>query len=169
MVKDYVITARSAVLSPCRAYRYELRRVFDKGSGTVLFVLNNPSTADAQEDDPALRRGMQYAHDWGYKELIFANVNPCRSTCPKIAKTAKLPESVITGNLTRLGALAQCADKVVAAWGSDARRDLAASAENVLRCETDLQALAFTAAFQPKHILYLSKALKPQLWRSKHE
>lgn len=46
-----------AVISDCGQYRYALSRGgWMGGKGTVLFVMLNPSTADASEDDPTIRR-----------------------------------------------------------------------------------------------------------------
>ncbi|MEM5366270.1 DUF1643 domain-containing protein [Paraburkholderia azotifigens] len=47
----------SAVISPCGTYRYLLTRAAESLSpmkSTALFVMLNPSTADATLDDPAL-------------------------------------------------------------------------------------------------------------------
>ena len=55
----------SAVLSPCRQYRYALWRKWADGP-QVLFVMLNPSTADESVDDPTIRRCISFAKAWGF-------------------------------------------------------------------------------------------------------
>jgi hypothetical protein len=51
----------SAIISACGTYRYELGRIIENGDKPVsvrklLFIMLNPSTADAELDDPTIRR-----------------------------------------------------------------------------------------------------------------
>jgi hypothetical protein len=48
---------RDAVISNCGRYRYLLRRTWDAGRPRILFVMLNPSTADADNDShhPVMR------------------------------------------------------------------------------------------------------------------
>ena len=48
----------SAIISECGTYRYLLTRpseVANPGLGAALFIMLNPSTADASLDDPTTR------------------------------------------------------------------------------------------------------------------
>ena len=60
---------RSAVFDKSGRYRYSLTRRWASGGDTVAFVLLNPSTADAERDDPTIRRCMGYAKHWGCAAL----------------------------------------------------------------------------------------------------
>lgn len=42
----------SAIISDCGRFRYMLRRSWDISRPAVTFVMLNPSTADAEKDDP---------------------------------------------------------------------------------------------------------------------
>ena len=42
---------KKAIISNSGLYRYELHREWDKKKGKVLFIMLNPSTADANKDD----------------------------------------------------------------------------------------------------------------------
>ena len=83
-----------AVLSPNGEYRYLLTRdlltPFDRAGcpeeRTVLFVMANPSTADATADDNTIRRCIDYGQRWGYTQLWVCNLSPFRSTDPKDLK-----------------------------------------------------------------------------------
>lgn len=158
---------RSAVLSPCGAYRYRLDREVEPTCqcsrcttagdrpGYVLFVLNNPSVADAQIDDPTERRGWGFARAWGYRHFVFMNCNPFRSTDPKLAQMP--PESVLSANGTMLWNVAVGADRVVCAWGAGADRVLASRTQYILKLATSdrLYHLGLTKDGIPKHPLYL--------------
>ena len=62
----------SAVISDCQRYRYWLER--DRGERPLVFVMLNPSTADAEVDDPTIRRCRRFASDNGYTGIIVVNL-----------------------------------------------------------------------------------------------
>ena len=75
-----VAPVAGAVFSPCGRYRWWLGRIWQPLGPRLLFVGLNPSRADAQRDDPTLRRLQTFARDWGYGGLevlnLFARVSP---------------------------------------------------------------------------------------------
>ena len=73
----------SATLSVCRKYRYEIWRRWRGGDGTAVFIGLNPSTADATQDDPTIRRCVGFARQWGFDWLFMGNLYAYRSTDPK--------------------------------------------------------------------------------------
>ena len=50
-----------AIISACGQYRYHLWRRWDELLPTMVWVMLNPSTADATEDDPTIRRCIGFA------------------------------------------------------------------------------------------------------------
>lgn len=76
----------AADFSRCGQYRYTLRRrLVDKPGGkTALFVMLNPSTADATRDDPTIRRCKSFALREGCSDLWVVNLFALRSTDPSM-------------------------------------------------------------------------------------
>lgn len=102
-------------------YRYALWRQLDAAAeanedSTVLFVMLNPSTADAHIDDPTLRRCIGFARSWGYGRLAVGNLYAWRS--PKPADLATAPDPVGPDNDDWLADLVSDALLVVVAWGA---------------------------------------------------
>jgi hypothetical protein len=81
---------RGATLSDCGRYRYRLWRRWADGP-TVLFVMLNPSTADADVDDPTIRRCIGFARSWGAGALEVVNLYAWRATQPAELKAAVGP------------------------------------------------------------------------------
>lgn len=142
----------SAVLSPCGQYRYSLTRTFLMGGGRVLFVMLNPSTADAETDDPTIRRCIGFAHRWGFQELGVANLFAWRATDPRALRQALDP--VGPENDQYLMMMSGCADAVIAAWGArGSYRNRAAEVLDLLK--GTVEHLGLTRQGYPKHPLYL--------------
>src|SRR4051812_40135006 len=78
----------SAILSDCDRYRYLLGREWADGP-TAVFVMLNPSTADALHNDPTIRRCLRYAQVWGCGALMVANLYAWRATDPDDLWTAE--------------------------------------------------------------------------------
>lgn len=73
-----------AVISECGAYRYRLRRVWEMTRGPeAVFIMLNPSKADAALDDPTLRKCVGFAKRWGCSALELVNLFALRSTDPR--------------------------------------------------------------------------------------
>lgn len=107
----------SAVLSDCGAYRYALWRDLGMlGQGTITFVMLNPSTADADQDDPTIRRCISFAESWGAARLAVANLYAYRATDPEALSSVDDP--VGPENDRWIEKLASEAAQVIVAWGA---------------------------------------------------
>jgi hypothetical protein len=157
---------RHATISECGLFRYVLSRTWDpEGKHTVLFVLVNPSTADAEVDDHTVRKGVGFATRWGYGSMVFANLNAFRARHPKDMKAAADP--VGPENDRFLLAEAERADKIVLAWGthgSHRGRD-----EKVIQLLTaghasKLYCLGRNKSGSPKHPLTLAYDTPLESW-----
>lgn len=81
-------TLRTAVLSADKTKRYALEQrlnqdLFAAQRGRVMFLMLNPSQADAQTDDLTFTKCVGFAQRWGFQDLAIGNVFPIRETNPK--------------------------------------------------------------------------------------
>lgn len=107
-----------AVFSPDLEYRYRLwRRLPVESSRRCVFLMLNPSTADAFVLDATVRRCMGYAEREGCGELWVVNLFAWRSTDPKILKT--LPDPVGPANDEHIVDTCLDADLVICGWGAE--------------------------------------------------
>ena len=81
----------NAVISACGRYRYLLTRQVGPGPRTATFIMLNPSTADATNDDPTIRRCIGFARQWGCGRLAVLNLFAFRATEPADLKRAEEP------------------------------------------------------------------------------
>ena len=77
---------KSAIISDCKKYRYELHREWDESKGKVLFIMLNPSTADTSNNDLTTTRCINFAKKWGYGGIMIGNIYPFRAKRPKDLK-----------------------------------------------------------------------------------
>ena len=153
---------RAAALSPCEKYRYALSRLWDMSQQRVVFIGLNPSTADAIEDDPTIRRCVRYAFDWGYGGVYMLNLFAYRATNPKDMMAAEDPVGPRNDKFLLEYTSGIHEGNVVAAWGTDGAflgRDKA-----VKKLISPLHCLSITKDGHPGHPLYLKKDLKPVLY-----
>lgn len=136
-------------------YRYWLSRRLSMGERAVLFVGLNPSTADARQDDPTIRRCVGFARAWGFDWLYMGNLNAWRSTDPKGLPSDPL-EAVGPRNQEALVWMAQRAELVVAAWGTTRLNDYAQTLGRRVLAWPQTRCLGRNADGTPKHPLYLA-------------
>ena len=152
----------SAAISSCGKYRYQLSRVWDDSKYCLPFCMLNPSTADAEEDDPTIRRCMRFAERDGYGGITVVNLFAYRAADPaqlKYAVNAAGPENKQYLQRTAHAAVTYNIP-IVCAWGahiSSPQEDM----EYVLRTSfARLMCLGKTKWGSPRHPLYV-KATTP--------
>jgi hypothetical protein len=151
----------SAVLSPDGLYRYRLDRRWGPGDRAV-FVLLNPSTADAEIDDATLRRCIGFARDAGMDALTVVNLYAFRATRP--ADLWRAPDPVGPDTDRHIEEAAEDTALVIAGWGIHGSRNptRALDVRNLMR--KDVSVLGLNKDGTPKHPLYVPKATPIRQW-----
>lgn len=146
----------SAIISACGQYRYQLARpAHDQLAtrGPALFIMLNPSTADAALDDPTIRRCRGFAKAWDCAGIVVANLYALRSTNP--AMLWNHPDPVGPENDAMLAKLIREHETVVCAWGANARPDRVAVVRSMFHRQSAPVCLGMTKHFAPRHPLYV--------------
>jgi hypothetical protein len=161
------VSGNGADVSPCSRYCFRLWRSWEPALGSVTFVMLNPSTADAHQDDPTSRKCIGFARAWGLGGIEVVNLFAWRATDPRDVVRAlwRRDDVVGPGNDDAILAAAQRARIVVAAWGAlDQARD---RAEEVLRLLGGagilVHHLGLSKDGAPRHPLYLRADTPPAL------
>ena len=170
---------KSAVLSdesPEPVYRYVLERWWCDPSAFLqrpaTFVMLNPSTADAFENDPTIERVERRAGEYGFGGFIVSNLFGFRSTEPVGLRTVPNHFHAINDGFI-LSAAEECqaaGGQTVCAWGSHTMLGLllearAAHVVKLLReAGIKLHALRSCQNGQPGHPLYVPYEIKPTEW-----
>lgn len=110
---------RTAVISPCTKFRYELCRVWDSNLPELLFIMLNPSRADDQQDDPTIRKCIGFATRLGYGSIRVVNLFAYRATDPADLKAAGYLVGDQNDEWIERG-VREC-DAIAYAWGANAR------------------------------------------------
>jgi hypothetical protein len=158
-----IADARGASFSPCRRWRYDLWRVWDRGKPTIAFVALNPSTADEKKNDPTIRRCLRFAREWGYGTMHMLNAFGYRATDPRDMKAADDP--VGPGNDEAILDTASRADFVVVAWGVHGTHRQRDEQLRELLEDVDLWCLGLTKEGQPRHPLFMRASTQPLPYR----
>lgn len=160
---------KSAIISPCGLYRYELRRWWvERPMSWVLWIMLNPSTADAEIDDPTVTRCINFSKAWEYDGLIIVNTYAFRTPDPTELQTAWCTGVDVRGpeNIQRVREAARLADLAVAGWGTNKLGVMAGGyiGAVVEQEGLPLHYLRLTKDGHPGHPLYLPEELTPQPW-----
>lgn len=150
---------KHAIISPCSNYRYALWRRWSHGP-QVLFVMLNPSTADATADDPTIRRCIGFAKAWGFGSLAVGNLFSFRTVSPRILRQSAEP--IGKSNDLWLCKLKEESTMTIAAWGNHGT--LRMRGHTVRSQFGELHSLGLTKAGQPRHPLYVAANTAACIW-----
>lgn len=163
------MTDRGAVLSDCGLYRYRLHRRVTASDRIALFIMLNPSVADADQDDPTIRRCMGFTRALGCGMLEVVNLFAFRTKSPEVLKQASAPVGPDNDRHIHEAALETqlTGGFIVCAWGAHGKhlgRDRA-----VMRmlgaAGQETHSLDETKDGHPRHPLYLPSACNPMPYR----
>jgi hypothetical protein len=148
---------RGATISEDGLYRYCLWRQWG-GGPSMTFVMLNPSTADAEKDDPTIRRCIGFAKREGCGRLEVVNLFALRATTPRKLLDHPNPEGSGLANWHHVVRSCQYSLIAVAAWGGSCPT---AGGVPILSFTRDnlpsraLRCLGHTKSGEPRHPLYV--------------
>lgn len=156
--------------------RYRLARSFTpfspeverlNGSPRVVFVMLNPSTADAFQLDPTIKRCVAFATSWQADVIEVVNIFALRSTDPRAlySRACGFRGDDATANEEIVRACTG-AHRVVAGWGKHGALDHRGLAvlSRLRSVGIKLHHLGLNKDGSPKHPLYLKGGTEPQEW-----
>lgn len=156
----------AASISPDGLFRAHLRRTWDETKEPAVFIMLNPSTADALLDDPTIRRCIGFAKSWNLGGIHVVNLFQLRATDPRELASGK-PLNPSSADDTIISAMSY-SETVIAAWGA-MNGHLAYRAREVAtlakKRDKQLYALGLTKTGMPRHPLYLRGDASPQIWQ----
>ncbi len=151
----------AAVISPCGTYRYTLERRIPSALRWIrpcLFVMLNPSKADATLDDPTIRRCLGFAEREGCTSLTVVNLFALRATDPAqlqiVTKNGGDPIGPDNWAHFSVQLLRHRTGIVIAAWGAHPMaRTMPEHRQRLL--QSGALCLGMTKDGEPRHPLYL--------------
>ena len=141
-----------AVVSPDGVYRYRLSRTWDARKLPLVWIMLNPSTADAEVDDPTIRRCISFSKREGAGGLEVLNLFALRATDPK--KLRQVSDPVGPDNDRWIRGVLAPHSRVIAAWGEHGKylgRDFA-----VLKNLREMGVKIECLGDKPRHPLYIA-------------
>jgi len=140
-------------------------------------MLHNPSTANAEQDDPTSRRGIGFAQRWNAGRMVF--VNPFAGIATQPIDLWKMDDPVGPDNTSHIAAVAlevtNSKGFFVFAWGAisppavlrDKVREHLHDVEVSVRAYcVDIRCFGRTQSGDPRHPLYLRNDTCLQNWSS---
>ncbi len=156
MKKD---TKRGAIISDCGKYRYKLwREAHPNGFGVLCFVLLNPSTADADQDDPTVRKCVGFASRMLYRQVIIVNLFAYRATRPiDLLKATSEGIDIVGPDCDKfLQQTFYNSSRIIAGWGNNAVKiDNGGTRRLIVMARAELYCLSKNLTGEPKHPLYI--------------
>jgi hypothetical protein len=155
-----------AKFSDCGRWRWWLWREWDEKLPVIVLIGMNPSTADADKNDPTVAKEVNYATSWGFGGMLKLNAFAFKATNPKDMWAAKARGVDIIGAENTAAHMIGYmryfrAERAVACWGrlkSDRGWLLAEQLKLKLDC------LRKNSDGSPAHPLYLPYGLLLEPW-----
>lgn len=148
-----------AVFSDDQLHRYLLWRVWDDTLPNLVWVMLNPSTADAEKNDPTIRKTIQFAKNWGFGSVVITNLYAYRATKP--TDLWKAPAPIGELNDLAIRKAADHADTIMVAWGAQKQALVRSAAVIDLMKDRMTYALGITKDGHPLHPLYVPYSNDP--------
>jgi hypothetical protein len=157
-----------ATISECGQYRYRLWRVWDECLPVMVFVMQNPSTADADADDPTIRKCIGFAKKHGYGGISVRNVFALRATDERELFTHRDPVGPLNPDHLMAARSESMLTRLVVAWGNrlGGKRFRSAYDSAKVICQTlRPYCLGMNKSGEPKHPLFVPYSAELVEWK----
>ena len=144
---------KGASFSKDKLHRFSLFRIWDYELPKVLFIMFNPSEANQKEDDPTIRRVIDFSTRWGFGGVYVGNIFSYISKDPKNIKIVN--PHFNHKNIKSIVKMEKDSSKTILAWGNNA-----ITPKWIKRVVKDPNYIELSVNGIPKHPLYLKKKLK---------
>ena len=157
----------SAIVSDDELYRYSLARWWDNSKPRDLWIMCNPSKADASINDNTIVRCIGFSQRHGSGGLVVVNCYAYRATKPSVMWAAQADGTDIVGpdcNAWLRAHLKVERGNVIAAWGAHPKPERVWQIRELVKASgRELMCLGKTMGGQPRHPLMLANdtALRP--------
>jgi hypothetical protein len=133
----------------------------------ALFLMLNPSTADAFKNDPTVAKCIRVARRLGYGGIEVRNIFAIRGTDPAILKQVADPIGPENDQAILSCATDPATGLIVAAWGSHGiYKNRASQVVRILQAvHKPIYCFAVTKQHQPVHPLYQREDQELMVWR----
>lgn len=108
-------TGKGAEFSPCGKYRYKLWRIWNTDLPLAMCIGLNPSTANADKDDPTINNLRRILTTLGYGGFYMMNLFAYISSKPEVLLTCPDP---LGENDIKLEEVRELCKDVIACWGA---------------------------------------------------
>lgn len=161
---------KDAILDETQQYRYWLLREWDASLPKMVFVMLNPSTADADVDDATIRRCINFAKASDYGSIQVVNLFAFKATKPELLRDKNI-EPIGDRNDKYILDTCRNSDIVIAAWGVNGKLNSRnAYVERLIGTNTyDLHCLGVSTEGHPRHPLFVRSDVKPLLYKTKFQ
>ena len=143
---------RGAEFSIDKKERYSLNREWDKSKNKILYIMLNPSLADDKNDDPTIRRLINFTKKFNYGGFLVGNIFTTITPNPKEIDKSK---GMSDKNFEKLLNLINKVDKIVYAWGNSIEEP-----QHLKELILSPKCFGKNLNGTPKHPLYLPKNSK---------
>lgn len=153
--------SRQAYITADGRHRYWLTRTWHDDRPMMGFIMLNPSTADAERNDPTLTRCVNYAHREGCGGVFLVNLYAGRTPHPSELANMGDPIGVENADWIDYVLRTRRISPIVVGWGEGIRRlplwvdALAVVIERAAHYRRDLECLGVAKDGSPRHPLYL--------------
>lgn len=174
---EFFETRKQAYVSDDGVYRYSLSRWWCNELPLDLWVMLNPSTADAEVDDPTIRRCMAFSRGWGHGGIAVVNLYAYRTPSPKVlfeqAKSMSHLGVVGPENDAWIDAhlrTISVQSRVIVAWGAQGETSRTDEVLTIIRARGfQPMCLGTTQNGAPRHPLYVRADTRLMEWHARME